>query len=91
MKAEGLTIEERMEILEAGGQFEETGPVSWIGILVRRGDNKGRVIRDLNGFIRDLYIEFENGSTAIIEIDKLNKINTNAHEFEWCDGEWHRF
>lgn len=91
MKEEGLTIEQRMEILNAGGQFEETGPISWIDVLVRKGDKEARVVRDLNGFIRDLYIEFEDGSEDIISIDKLNQINTNAHKFEWCDGEWHRF
>lgn len=76
--------------------FEETGTTSWKGTRVRKGDKYGTVIRDLNGFTRNLTFKMDDGTTEHLSMNNVGPDDPKNKEWEWYwdktdDKKWYRF
>ena len=72
--------------------FQETGPNSWVGTKIRRGNKLGTVVCDINGAWRILTIRFD-GSEETIKMNNIGRDPKYIHEYEWLthDNKWYRF
>lgn len=78
-----LTMKEKLDIANSGGQFQESGYGSWVGIKIRKGDKLGVVICDMNGAYRSLTVLFENGTEELIEMNNIGSDLEYIHQYEW--------
>jgi hypothetical protein len=72
----------------------ETGKNSWVGKLVRRGEDYGKVLTDWNWRTRRLTVAMDNGTAPVIELNNMGADDPAAHEWEWFEerkGVWYRF
>ena len=89
-----LTSEEQLEIVNAGGSFEETGRNSWVDTKIRKGKKIGKVTKDLNGRYRILTVEFPDGTEEEIVMNNVGPDPESVHQYEWQykeNNKWIRF
>jgi hypothetical protein len=91
-----LTTEQKLDIANSGGSFQEDGPNSWVGKKIRKGTKLGVITHDMNGAYRELTVRFEDRTEETIRMNNLGKDQEYIHEYEWqttYEGKpvWYRF
>lgn len=87
-----LTMEEKLKIANAGGQFQETGENSWVGKKIRKGQKMGVVTCDMNGAWRTLTVRFDDGTEEEIKMNNVGADPEYIHQYEWLSGDkWYKF
>jgi len=75
-----------------GGQFQESGPGSWVGTKIRKETKLGVVTADMNGEYRTLTVTFEDGTEEKIEMNNIGPDPEYIHVFEWLSKDrWIKF
>ena len=90
-----METKEKLKIANEGGSFDEKNS-TWIGKSIRKGEKKGKVVRDQNGRFRILTVEFEDETREEIVLNNIGVDDERVHQYEWlssgkwCD-KWYRF
>ena len=90
-----LTMQEKLDIVNNGGKVDETEEYgSWKGIKIRKGKKLGRVIKDFNGYYRELTVRFNNGLEETIKMNNMGDNPYYIHQYEWYNKQgkvWYSF
>jgi len=74
-------------------KFEESDR-SWRNKQIRKIERMGIVIKDFNGYYRELIVKFEDGVEEIIKMNNIGEDPEYIHQYEWYDkkkDKWYRF